>query len=252
MENKTVYRSQNREERFLGIKIDREIIGLRSKKEILISILIGFAVAVAFIYVMVNGSPVYADEEQYIPEGVSRADVLAMSVEDDSHRGFHVISIQDPVGNYPYDPDLGIIYDNIPLSEELQRYTYDLCRESDVRYEMILALMYRESRFQQNATNLNDDGTYDHGLCQINDVTLGFMAERGLTNPYDPYENIKMGVTLLQYHLDNNGGNEQDALMAYQYGATGADLKASQGIFTSDAVELLYQYEEDIVAGRQL
>ena len=40
---------------------------------------------------------------------------------------------------------------DLPLSEELQRYTYNRCQELGLEYEMVLAIMWRESRFQPTA-----------------------------------------------------------------------------------------------------
>src|SRR5690606_36348654 len=40
-----------------------------------------------------------------------------------------------------------IIYYDIPLSEELQKFTYETCQEYDIEYELALAVMQLESDF---------------------------------------------------------------------------------------------------------
>ena len=129
---------------------------------------------------------------------------------------------------------------DINLSQDLQRYAWEISKEYDIRYSLLLAIMYRESGFNITATNYNTDGTYDSGLMQLNDTTRSFLDDYGIVDLMDPYQNIRGGATILRYHLDNNNQNEQCALMAYQYGQAGAQSLFKQNIWTSKAIQRLY------------
>lgn len=139
-----------------------------------------------------------------------------------------------------------VYYSELDLSEELQQYTWDIAQEYNVRHTLLLSIMYRESRFQTDATHWNSNGTMDSGLMQINDSCRSFLSNRGIVDLMDPYSNIEAGTILLRYYLDECDDNERMALMSYQYGLTGARNKYSQGITTSSALDLLYAIENDI------
>jgi hypothetical protein len=140
----------------------------------------------------------------------------------------------------------GFIYiPDIELSEELQQYTYTLCQEKGLRYTMVLALMYRESRFQADAIGYNTNGTTDSGLMQLNDIARPFLKENfGITNLMDPYSNIDAGTSLLDYYQEKYE-SESCMLMAYQYGEGGMLSKQERGIYTSTATDKLYQFEAE-------
>lgn len=141
----------------------------------------------------------------------------------------------------------GFVYlEKIPLSKELQRYTYDTCIEQNVRYTMVLAIMRRESGYDINATHYNTNGTMDSGAMQLNDVMRPFLKDQyGIVDLMDPYENIRGGTSFIRYLL--NKYDERSAMMAYQYGEGGMASKHSQGIYTSEAVEKMYRFEAEII-----
>jgi len=122
---------------------------------------------------------------------------------------------------------------DITLSEELQRYTYNRCQELGLEYEMVLAIMWRESRFQPSAVGVNRNGTRDSGLMQINDVNKKWLLEKhGIEDLLDPYQNIDAGTAILAKYFSKY--SENYALMAYQYGEQGMLERAKQGIETND------------------
>jgi soluble lytic murein transglycosylase-like protein len=135
---------------------------------------------------------------------------------------------------------LGFIYtDQIPLSRELQEYTFAQCVENGLSYELVLALMWRESRFQVTAVGYNRNGTRDNGVMQINDVNRGWLlSELGITDLMDPRQNIAAGTAMLGRLTAKYG--EHNALMAYQYGETGMRRKLRQGVTTNELIEMLY------------
>jgi hypothetical protein len=131
-----------------------------------------------------------------------------------------------------------IYIDNIPLSYELQHYTYQRCLDEELDYELVLALMWRESRFQVDAVGHNENGTQDSGVMQINDVNKGWLLEdHGITDLMDPYQNIDAGTIILGNYTEKYGA--QAALMAYQYGEMGMKQKHAEGVYTNDLIAKL-------------
>lgn len=145
------------------------------------------------------------------------------------------------------DPNF-VYMENLKLPYELQEYTWEISEEYNIRYTLLLALMYRESGFNVNAVNHNTDGTTDSGLMQLNDTTRPFLQKHNITDYMNPYQNILGGAILLRHHLDNNNQNEQCALMAYQYGQTGAQSLFKRNVWTSNAINKLYRIENAIIS----
>lgn len=81
-----------------------------------------------------------------------------------------------------------IIDDEIPLTEEEQKTIQDICKEYNVCYELVLALIERESAYRKDAVSAS--GTC-HGLMQINPV---FHDCDGL---YEADSNVRTGVRYL-------------------------------------------------------
>ncbi|MDL2233940.1 transglycosylase SLT domain-containing protein [Ruminococcaceae bacterium OttesenSCG-928-L11] len=142
----------------------------------------------------------------------------------------------------------GFVYsDKIPLSRELQEYTYEQCQENGLDYELVLAVMWRESRFQTSAVNINRNGTQDSGIMQINDVNKTWLSkELGITDLMDPKQNIAAGTAMLGRFTAKYG--EHNALLAYQYGEAGMQRKLKQGVTTNKQVQMLYAKRDDFVA----
>ncbi|MCL2856865.1 MAG: transglycosylase SLT domain-containing protein [Oscillospiraceae bacterium] len=121
----------------------------------------------------------------------------------------------------PHVDALGFFFlEQIPLSYELQRYTFDRAAALEIEYELVLALMWRESTFRIEAIGVNRNGTRDTGLMQINDVNRGWLNERyGIYNLMNPFQNIDAGTLILADLLSRYG--EAQALVGYQFGEFG-------------------------------
>ena len=117
----------------------------------------------------------------------------------------------------------------IPLSYELQRYTFERSVALGLEYELVLALMWRESTFRIDAIGVNRNGTRDTGLMQINDVNHGWLRERyGIYNLMDPRQNIDAGTMILADLLSRY--SEAQALVAYQFGEGGMLRMVRDGV----------------------
>lgn len=125
------------------------------------------------------------------------------------------------------------------LPKEVQVYIYCLCRDYEVSFPLVLALIEKESGYVFD--KLGDDGN-SYGYMQIYEKWHTDRMERlncsDLTNPY---QNVTVGIDYLSELLQKYG-TEQDALTAYNYGEQGArEHLWSRGIYA-------YEYNQDILS----
>jgi soluble lytic murein transglycosylase-like protein len=154
-------------------------------------------------------------------------------------------------GNIPPDREIkrygseGFSYsDEIPLSRELQEYTYGRSRLLGLEYEMVLAIMWRESQFKHDVVGSNSNGTRDSGLMQINDINRGWLKEKhGIENLLDPYQNIDAGTLILSDYFTKY--DETRALLCYQYGEQGMLKKWEEGMRTNDLTVLVQSKRDE-------
>lgn len=112
-----------------------------------------------------------------------------------------------------YVNDSGYIYN---LDSAYQDYLYQKLKEYEhpELYELCIALMYHESRFDINALS----ATNDHGLMQINGGNYNWLHKvLGITSLDDPYQNIDCGVYILTSALEKYKDAET-ALVCYNQG----------------------------------
>lgn len=123
-----------------------------------------------------------------------------------------------------------IVFYNIPLSDDFQKYTQELCEAYGVYYPLALATMQEESQFDLNAISpINNNGTRDWGIMQINeDNHEWLMDELGVTDIMDPHQNILCGVFILSIYSYRFDDDYQTISMWYnwpskakEYGAVG-------------------------------
>lgn len=128
------------------------------------------------------------------------------------------------------------IYD-IPLTEELQAFTFYLCEDYGTDYEMVLALMDRESDYTASAISK----TNDYGIMQINKVNHEWLKEElGIEDFLKAEQNILAGIRMLA-GLTAKYEDPHLVLMAYNCGENGAKKLWKQGKTTS-------QYSRSIMA----
>lgn len=135
------------------------------------------------------------------------------------------------------------IYD-IPLSPELQEYTYNRCQElglvsPGVDYQTVLALMSKESSYTADVVS----GTGDYGIMQINAVNHEWLREElGITDFLDAKQSIDAGTEMLA-RFSKKYADPNKVLMAYNMGEGGAAKLWTQGVTSSE-------YSRDIMDRR--
>ena len=141
----------------------------------------------------------------------------------------------------------GILSDDIPLSYELQLDTREASTTFDVPYELLLAMMFRESSFQTDAHN-----DICWGLMQVHQMNFEWLetelAEYGVTDvKNDPRDNIWAGAYIIGGYLDKYGDIHK-ALMAYNCGEYGASKLWERGYessqYSRNVVETMGEYIE--------
>lgn len=136
------------------------------------------------------------------------------------------------------------IYD-VPLSENLQRYIYEVCADEEVPVALVLAMIEHESGFNPEVISATDDC----GLMQINEVNYEWLEEdfrcADMTNPY---QNVFCGIKIIGQYLEQYEGDYTKALMAYNMGNYGAKKAWANGVentrYTTSIMALFQEYEE--------
>ena len=147
-------------------------------------------------------------------------------------------------------PEAAWYLPELPLSRELQAFTYELCEELDVPYTLVLGVMEVESYFHTDA--LREGRTADMvGIMQINSRYLPSHYQKyGVDNAYEPKDNITIGVNMLADSIRRNGVTY--ALMEYNMGIVNMRKKRESGIvstsYTRKVLAAQEKYEEQLEA----
>ena len=130
---------------------------------------------------------------------------------------------------------------DIPLSDELQEYTYQTAQKYNVDYDLILAIMQTESQF----TNTISDNGEDIGLSQINVINAEWLyKEYGLYNLMDEHQNIEACAVILS-KLSDKFDSENEVVMAYNLGEGKAQKYIKSGKIT-EYTEKVYKNMKEI------
>lgn len=123
-------------------------------------------------------------------------------------------------------------YFDVPLSYNLQDHIFNLCEEYGIAPEVIVAMIERESNYDASAVGDNGESV---GLMQIQEHNHYDRIERlGVTDLFDPFENVEVGIDFLAQCITRNGGNIEMALMSYNAGQRGAETNYfSKGIYSN-------------------
>lgn len=131
-----------------------------------------------------------------------------------------------------------ITYD-IPLPEELQQYTIDICSQYSIDPALVFAVMFVETNYTPDV-NL-PDGV---GIMAIHPINLPELTDKlNVRDLTDPKQNIKAGCYYLSRYLKAYQDTGH-ALIAYNCGAAGADRLIAQGVnSTAYSRKVLEQYQ---------
>ena len=136
------------------------------------------------------------------------------------------------------------LYD-VPLSDSLQRYIYEVCADENVPVTLVMAMIEHESGFNPEAVSSTDD----YGLMQINAVNHGWLEEKYRTADFlNPYQNVFCGITIIGGYIEKYGDYNK-ALMAYNMGDYGAQKAWENGVtdtdYSTSILNLMQKYEEE-------
>lgn len=119
----------------------------------------------------------------------------------------------------------------IPLDVNLQWYIIQKCEAKAIPPELVMALIWRESRYQADVIS----ATGDYGLMQINKINHAELSKKlNISDWLEPYQNIKAGIYILGNSIEAADGDYNRALMIYNLGLSGAKAKWQQGIYSTD------------------
>lgn len=118
------------------------------------------------------------------------------------------------------------------LPEVVQVYLWRICKDYNVDYSVVLALIERESKYKWDATG---DGGESKGYMQINEKWhIERMEKVGATDLYNPYHNVRVGVDFLSEIVEKYGSSGYNCiLMVYNMGESTAKKYWEQGIYST-------------------
>ena len=146
-----------------------------------------------------------------------------------------VLEVEEPEV-VAFDP----VREDIPLDADTQRQLYRSCDEVGVPYELALAVIWRESRFQ----NIVGDNGDSAGYMQVQPRWHSERMERlGVFDLADPYGNFLVGCDYLAELIGKDRGIEW-ALMAYNGGPFYANNMARAGKVSQYARDVLNYMNE--------
>lgn len=133
---------------------------------------------------------------------------------------------------------------DVPLSDSLQRYIYEICADEGVPVTLALAMIEHESEFNPEVVS----STNDYGLMQINAINHEWLEEKYRTADFlNPYQNAFCGITIIGSYIEKYGDYGK-ALMAYSMGNYGAQKAWENGVtstaYSTKILGLMDEYEE--------
>lgn len=93
------------------------------------------------------------------------------------------------------------------IPEKFKGLVMNAAAEYGIPLPILVALIWSESRYDENALNFNSNGTYDEGLLQLNSANYYEFKQRFNNNkdynPNDPQQNIRIGCKYLIWIYNN-------------------------------------------------
>jgi hypothetical protein len=150
-----------------------------------------------------NYKNVYGDstEVEKLEEFIDEFDVISEEVKEEYYEGFKFL--------------------DIPLSEELQLYTFNICKKYDESYMFIMAIIFTESTFQEDVKCKNKtDDLYSIGLMQLNErfidtfKNLTGIKDFDINNPRHNIEGCIAMIHNLREQWSQYDISDEDMLLA--------------------------------------
>ena len=130
---------------------------------------------------------------------------------------------------------------------EYKEYVFEKSLSNGIDPYVVFGIIYNESRYQEDVTNLNTNGTTDYGLMQINEVNFDYLHNtigiESMNDLLDPYKNIECGIELLRYHTDL-ANDTKLGLIGYQSGAGTMARLIQKGIYETEVQQQVLDYAE--------
>ena len=157
---------------------------------------------------------------------------------------YETVEVSTDESGLPMDTSDVFLYD-VPLSDALQKYIYEICADNGVPVTLVLAMIEYESGFNPDAVSSTDD----YGLMQINAINHERLEEQyRCADMMNPYQNVFCGVSIIGVYLEEYDGDYTHALMAYNMGEYGAQEAWSNGVtstsYVADILSIMAEYEE--------
>lgn len=123
------------------------------------------------------------------------------------------------------EPESPFYREDIPLDYDTQSLLYEACGETGIRYELALAVVWKETTFR----NVVGDGGESYGYMQVQPKWHSDrMAKLGVTDLMDPSGNFRVGCDYLAELLEKY--ELPEALTAYNTGSPGHNQYADDVI----------------------
>lgn len=127
--------------------------------------------------------------------------------------------------------------------EVVQAYLWCLCKDRDIDYYVVLALIERESHYKYSASG--DKGN-SKGYMQVYEKWhKNRMQEEYCTDLYNPYGNIRVGTNFLR-EIFNKYSDISKALMVYNMGESGAVKQWDKGVYETKYSREIINRAQDI------
>lgn len=150
----------------------------------------------------------------------------------------------------------------ITLSEELQELTYTRCLKKDTNYELILAMLYHESKFNENCVSYNKDKngiikSNDEGIAQINNKYedwYGDLAEIEGFDRMNPKHGIEACISAVKFYREywiQQGIEDEEllydlVLLSYNRGITGATKYIKKYGYSNTYIDRISEYKMNL------
>lgn len=126
-----------------------------------------------------------------------------------------------------------------------QSYINHYSKQYGADADLITAIIGMESGGEIKAFNINENGTHDKGLMQINSFNYEWLTrELGITDFYNPRQNIHCGVYMIADLMDRHT-ELHEILMSYNMGEKRTRELRAQGVYSSKySRKIMKIYEE--------